>query len=246
MTLTQQFVVGGYMFVVPVFVQMVLGYDAMKSGLTVLPASLCLFGAALGAARLVARVGPRRVVQVGLVLAFVGLVFIIGRLEVAVEGRDLAIGLMFMGTGLGLIVSQLNNLTLSAVQPDETAEAAGMNSAIQNLGVALGTAVGGTVLLVALTAGFSAAVDDSTVLTSAQQQEAQAALDRGVSVVSNDVLTRDLRGQPPEVVDEAVRINTEVRPRAMQIALLLPVVALLVGMWWSRRLREPDLAAAPD
>ena len=58
--------------------------------------------------------------------------------------------------------------------------------------------------------------------------------------MSNTQLEELLAGQPPAVQAEIVRINTEARPRALQIALLVPLLAGLVGLVEL----VPDAAAA--
>ncbi|HEY4790264.1 MAG TPA: MFS transporter, partial [Actinomycetes bacterium] len=59
---------------------------------------------------------------------------------------------------------------------------------------------------------------------------------------SNTQLQELLKGQPPATRDEIIRINTEARPLALQVALLVPILAGLVGLLNSfRMMRLPDL-----
>ena len=59
--------------------------------------------------------------------------------------------------------------------------------------------------------------------------------------MSNTALEELLVGQPQDVQDEIIRINTEARPFALQIALLVPLVAALLGLVTSlRMMRLPD------
>jgi hypothetical protein len=59
--------------------------------------------------------------------------------------------------------------------------------------------------------------------------------------MSNTQLTQQLATQPPEIREEIVRINTEARPRALQVALLVPLLAGLIGLGNSfRMMRLPD------
>ena len=54
-----------------------------------------------------------------------------------------------------------------------------------------------------------------------------------------------LAGQPPEVQAEIIRINTEARPFALQVALLIPILASLLGFLNSfRMMRQPDPVSA--
>jgi len=68
------------------------------------------------------------------------------------------------------------------------------------------------------------------------------ALDENAEVMSNTHLTELLASEPPEVRDEIIRINTEARPIALQVALLLPLIAGLIGLLNSFRMsRLPDI-----
>jgi hypothetical protein len=60
-------------------------------------------------------------------------------------------------------------------------------------------------------------------------------------VMSNTQLDELLSGQPEDIQDEILRINTDARPRALQVALLVPILAALVGLFNSfRMMRLPD------
>jgi hypothetical protein len=68
------------------------------------------------------------------------------------------------------------------------------------------------------------------------------ALDEDAEVMSNTQLTDVLEGQPPQVQAEIIRINTEARPLALQVALLVPMIAGLLGLLNSFRMsRLPDI-----
>ena len=61
--------------------------------------------------------------------------------------------------------------------------------------------------------------------------------------MSNTALEELLVGQPPDVQAEIIRINTEARPFALQVALLVPLIAGLLGLITSfRMMRLPDPA----
>jgi hypothetical protein len=79
------------------------------------------------------------------------------------------------------------------------------------------------------------------VLAPAEQQQVAAALEDDAEVMSNTQLAEQLVGQPPETKAEIIRINTEARPLALQIALLIPILAGLIGLFNSfRMMRLPD------
>ena len=99
------------------------------------------------------RVSPKRIVRIGLLLLFVGLIGTMATIDPDLNGAALAISLAFFGAGVGLIVSQLGNVVMSSVGEDKASEAGGLQGAAQSLGSSLGTALIGAILLAGLTIG---------------------------------------------------------------------------------------------
>jgi hypothetical protein len=133
-------------------------------------------------------------------------------------------------------VSQLNNYTLAPVSEERVSEAAAVNSAAGSFGLSFGLAFAGAIMLATLSSSFTAQADDSDVLPSADKATVAQALEDDAQVMSNTQLTEQLAGQPDEVRAEVVRINTEVRPRALQVALMVPFIAALLGLALSFRM----------
>lgn len=109
----QQIALGGAMIALPIFLQMVLGYDAMLAGLSIAPLSLCMFATALLAGRRAGQRRPAVVILAGFALLTVGVAALLPVVPRATSGWWLALPLAVAGCGLGLLVSQLNNYTLS-------------------------------------------------------------------------------------------------------------------------------------
>jgi hypothetical protein len=149
--------------------------------------------------------------------------------------------LLVAGSGLGLLVSQLNNYTLSPVSEERVSEAAGVNSAAGSFGLSFGLAFAGAIMLATLSIAFTHKAESSTVLNAEQQQQVSQALEHDAEVMSNTALEEQLAGQPADVQAEILRINTDARPLALQVALLIPVLAGLLGFGVSLRMRrQPD------
>ncbi len=142
---------------------------------------------------------------------------------------------------MGLLVSQLNNYTLSPIDEERVSEAAGVNSAAGSFGLSFGLAFAGAIMLATLAFSFTNLAEPSAVLTPAEQQEVAAALEHDAEVMTNTALDALIVNQPPEVEAEIIRINTEARPFALQVALLIPIFASLLGLLVSfRMMRQPD------
>lgn len=242
----QQVALGGMLIALPIFLQMVLGYDAMEAGLSLAPLSLTMFVVAIFAGRSAGRLRPAGLIRGGFVLLSLALLLLIPVVPDAESGWDLAIPLVIAGAGLGLLVSQLNNYTLASISDERAGEAAGVNSATGSFGLSLGLAFAGAIMLAALSIAFTQKTEASAVLTPPEQQRVANALEEDAQVMSDAQLEDLLSGQPVEVREEILRINTETRPLALQIALLIPLLAALVGLVGSfRMMRLPDPAPTP-
>jgi hypothetical protein len=153
--------------------------------------------------------------------------------------------LLVAGSGLGLLVSQLNNFTLAPISEERVSEAAGVNSAAGSFGLSFGLAVAGGLLLWVLAMSFTNLTSSSTVIPPAQQQQIAAKMETDAEVMSNTQLQKQISGQPQDVQAAILAINTEARNRSLQFALLVPAIAGLLGFGNSFRMRRlPDITPA--
>jgi MFS family permease len=239
----QQITLGGAMIALPIFLQLKLGYNALQAGLCLAPLSLSMFAIAVLAGRRAGRRRPSVLVTAGFTLALVGMVLLVPLVPRADFGWALVVPLLIAGTGLGLLVSQLNNYTLAPIEEDRVSEAAGVNSAAGSFGLSFGLAVAGGLMLAALSASFTSLASASTVLPEEDQQRIARVLEDDAQVMSDAQLTALLEGQPEEVADEVLAINDAARDRSLQVALLVPVLAAAVGLLIGfRMMRLPDPA----
>jgi EmrB/QacA subfamily drug resistance transporter len=237
----QQIALGGTMIALPIYLQMVLEYNAMEAGLSIAPLSLSMFGTALLAGKRAGKRRPAALICAGFALVIVGMVSLEPIVPRADSGWYLVVPLLVAGCGLGLLVSQLNNYTLAPIDEEHVSEAAGVNSAGGSFGLSFGLAFGGAILLAMLSFSFTHQANASTVLTPAQQQQVSQTLEHDAQVMSNTQLQQQLAGESAAVQDEIIRINTSARHRALQIALLVPIIAAGLGFLTSlRMLRLPD------
>ena len=237
----QQIALGGLMIVLPLYLQMVFEYSAMEAGLSIAPLSLSMFAVALLMGK---RAGKQRVattIRLGFLLLTIGVAAIIPIVPRAHSGWWLVIPLIVAGSGLGLLLSQINNYTLGPIEEERVSEAAGVNSAGGSFGLSFGLAFAGAIMLATLSFAFTNQANDSTVLTQPQQQQVADTLEHDAQIMSNTALEEQLQGQPPAVQDEILSINTDSRHIALQVALLVPLLAGLIGFGNSfRMVRLPD------
>ncbi len=243
--LMQQITLGGAMIVLPIFLQMTLEYNAMQAGLSLAPLSLSMFVVALVAGRGSGKRRSSTIVCAGFALTTAGMALVIPLVPRADFGWWLIGPLLLAGSGLGLLVSQLNNYTLAPIEEDRVSEAAGVNSAGGSFGLSFGLAVAGGLMLAALSLSFTDTTQESTVIPQDQQEQIAKVLEDDAQVMSNTQIDALVAEEPEAVRKEILRINTHARDLSLQIALLVSVLASLIGLLNSfRMMRLPEITPA--
>jgi MFS family permease len=208
-----------------------------------------MFGVALLAGRKAGGRRPSTVIRAGFALLAAGLVVLLPIIPRADSGWWFVVPLVIVGAGLGLLVSQLNNYTLAPVSEERVSEAAGVNSAAGSFGLSFGLAFAGAIMLATLSYAFTTLSDNSAVLPADDKRQVAEALEDDAEVMTNSQLDELLADEPQDVQDEILRINTDARPRALQVALLVPLLAALAGLFTSfrmLRLTEPKPSTATE
>lgn len=170
------FALAGVLFFGSQYLQLVLGYRPLEAGLLMLPGTLVSAFASLGAAWLVRRWEPSRVLSVGLVVAAIGAAAMIA---LSADGGPQAfiIGFVLIGAGVGVALTLTSDLVVSSVEPERAGAASAVSETAYELGVALGVAVLGSVVLAIFRRGL-----DVSALTADQAHVAQGTLGGAVEV----------------------------------------------------------------
>jgi MFS family permease len=245
----QQIALGGLMIALPIYLQMVLEYNALEAGLSLAPLSLSMFAVALFAGRKLGHRSPSKIILSGFALLVFGVAALLPIVPRAHSGWALVAPLILAGCGLGLLVSQLNNYTLSPIEEERVSEAAGVNSAGGSFGLSFGLAFAGAIMLSSLSLLFTHYSDQSKVLSPAEKDHVASQLEQNAEVMSNTHLDGLLAGQPADVKAEILHINTIARPKSLQIALLIPLLAAALGLWNGfrmTRLPDPEPSSAAE
>jgi len=140
----------GLIFVLPLFLQSVLGYSAFRTGVVLVALASGAFVAGGPAATLARRYGSRPVVLAGMAAEAAGLLATVPLLSTSATGWTLAGPLFLYGIGVGLATAQLTNAILVDVPPEASGQASGIQSTFRQVGSALGIAILGTMLIVGL------------------------------------------------------------------------------------------------
>src|SRR5436309_12392886 len=199
----QQLIVMGTFFVLPVYLQVVLGFDAFETSKRLFPMAISMLAAALTGPKVAARFGPRAVVQAGLAAMAIAALVLVGTIDVTLNGTAFAVSLVFFGIGAGLLMSQLGNVIMSSAPPDETNEAGGLQGTAQNLGASLGTALIGSVLLLGLLNGFNSQIEQDPALSADVKTQVSKATETVIPIVTTDQANTALRDAGLTAADAA-------------------------------------------
>jgi Na+/melibiose symporter-like transporter len=252
--MSQYLILAGTFFVLPLYLQLVLGKDALHTGLKILPISVAMVLAALIGPRLATRLSPRRVVEIGMVFLLVSILGLMATISPSLASVAFAVSLFGFGAGMGLAISQLGNVVMSSVPESRSSEAGGVQGVAQNLGQSLGTALIGAVLLTGLTTGFHDNVNADSAIPSRVQEQLVTGSEDGVQMVSQsqaESIAKDA-GLPPRQVDAVVSDYNDAQVEALKTALLAASFFVLVGAWFARTLpneplpKEDEEEAEPD
>ncbi|NHZ70102.1 MAG: MFS transporter [Proteobacteria bacterium] len=238
---TQTFAQAGLLFLVPVFTQSVLGFDAFQTGLTLLPLSVGVLFTSVVTPPLGRKIYPKYIIQAGLVLLFVSGYVLAKSLDGATTGSDLALGLLLGGVAIGLIAGQLPNLILSGVDQDEASEASGLQGTAQNLGMAMGTAVVGTVILSVALSSLGSQVQESTIIPEPLKDEITEVVASPLDSAKAEDLAIGMADLPADQQAELERIFATGTLRGFQGAILVGGLVALLGALLAFRLPKKKL-----
>ncbi len=226
----------GLFFVVPLFLSVALGLSAIATGVRLLPLSLTLLLAALGIPKLLPNVSPRRVIRLGFMTLFAGLVLLVALLDVGAGPEIVTWPLILAGLGIGAMASQLGSVTVSAVPDEQSGEVGGLQNTGTQLGASIGTALAGAVLISALTASFFSGIKDNPDVPSSVASKAQVELTSGVPFISDADLKAALSDAhvPTKTADAVVDANAQARIDGLRAALSLLALLALVALVFTR------------
>ncbi len=243
----------GLFFTIPLFLSVSLGLSAVETGVRLLPLSITLLLAAVGIPRLWPHASPRRVVTWGLAAILLGIVSLVGALEIGAGAEVVTVPLLLAGLGVGALASQLGAVTVSSVPDSLSGEVGGLQNTSTNLGASLGTALSGSVLIAALSASFLSGIEENPAVPTKVSQAAQVELSGGAPFISDADLAQALEDTDlsPAQADALVEENESARIAALRLSIALLGLLAAIALFLTRLLpthpvgKEPE-AATPE
>ena len=136
----------GVFFLLPVFLQAILGYSAVKAGLVMTPLAAIVIVASPTAGALSDRLGAKWLMFVGMLITALG--FYLTRRVMVTHGSwpSLVLPFIISGFGIGMVMPPSTSAVMGAVRAERAGQASGVLSSVRQIGSVLGIAVMGAVL----------------------------------------------------------------------------------------------------
>ena len=214
-------------FTVPLYIQIVQGRSPLATAIAMMPFNVTVFFAAMLIVKLYDRLPPRLIGRYGFALCTVALLWLAFVVHNDWTEIPVLFGLVLFGIGQGSLVTLVFNVLVTASPKELAGDVGSLRGTTQNLAAAVGTAVAGALMVGLLSAIVLRSLAGHPVLTTELQSQVDL---NSINFVSNDHLKGVLEQTTatPAQVEEAVRVNTESRLRALKIGLLIMAgIALL-------------------
>jgi EmrB/QacA subfamily drug resistance transporter len=210
----------GIILSLPLWLQNVLGYDALHTGLVLLALAIGSFVASGFAATVGQRVGPLLVVRVGIAAEIIGLVIVGLVIAPDTAWWSVCAGLFVYGFGVGLATAQLTGVVLADVPVERSGQASGTQSTSRQVGSALGIAILGTILFSTVGGVLAAKLPEQ--IPSAQRDAIVSAVvdSSGGAIASLGARSPDAEAAAKEAFSDATRIAAFSAAGALALGLV--------------------------
>ncbi len=238
-TLTAQFfTIAALFFIIPVYLQTILGYNALETGLKLVPLSVGLLIFTVVGSKRSAVLTARRIARTGQLAMAAGALLVLSSITPDLGDKTFWLGLFLIGAGFGLLASQLGNVTMSAVSEKQSAEVGGLQGVFQNLGLSIGTAMIGSIFILSLTSGFTSAIQNNPNISAQDKTSITQQAEKGVGIVSEEQaeqLVLDNGGTQAEA-ENIANIYQDSQLDSLRISMFFVFAFLIASLVFSRNL----------
>jgi len=221
-----------------IYFQSVLGFTALKAGLTMAPASLVSMFVAPAAGRLTDKIGGKFILMTGLLLFAGGMAWTIGQATTTSQWYDFLPALAIAGVGIGCVFAPMTTVAMRDVAPQMAGAASGMLNTVRQVGGVIGTAAIGALLQSQLSSALTAeAIRRSAALPPGARAGFVSGFARaaqsGLQVGAGQSGSKLPPGTPPGLAAQLQRISHEVFTQgfvnALHPTIVFPIVVLVLG-----------------
>jgi EmrB/QacA subfamily drug resistance transporter len=230
----------GLIFAIPVFLQSVRNLDALHTGLALAPMSLTMLIVAPTSGFLSKHITPKYLIQLGLFVATIAGVVMHFAITPDATASSFIPGMILFGFGMGLVMAQASNLTMSAVSVEQAGEASGVNNTLRQVGSSFGSAIIGAVLLGTMATSLNSGIANSSVISDqAKPQIASAVAAQAANVELGGISSESQAELSPEIKNELTRVVHQASSDGSRQAILY--TSLFAGLGFLASFMLPNV-----
>lgn len=239
----------GAFFTIPIFLQSVLGYSAIKAGLVMAPMSLVIIVAAPAAGSLSDRLGSKWIVAIGMFLLALGLAWMAGLVpgihKISPDTTPLSLLAPFLisGIGIGLAVAPVTSAVMATAPRERVGNASGVLSTMRQVGSLMGIAILGAVLQNRVTANITAGIEAVPGIPAAVKQKIIAGASGGAMQFS---MPKGAPGMPAMALAMMKTMFQGWFTDAVASTFVVAVILAVIGGLCAFALRGRTTAEAPE
>jgi EmrB/QacA subfamily drug resistance transporter len=217
----------GVIFLMVLYLQIVLGFSAIKAGLAILPLPLGIIIVAPFAGRFTDVIGGRWILFFGTLISAAG-VFLMSDLSSVSGWKDLLLPLAVSGVGIGMVMAPVTTVVMAATPVRESGMGAGMLSTTRQIGSVMGISVLGAILQSQLVANIRDALAQAPALPAALRDRIAAALTSG-NISMSGVNAAEGAGLPAAVQAQIAEMFKTQFSHSLGTAMKVGIVVILLG-----------------
>lgn len=214
------FAMMGSFFLLPLFLQTILGFSAIETGKNLIPFAIAIMIMSPIAGKLADKLGGKYLIVTGLaIMSFGG--WLLGHFYIDTQIKDLIIPFIVMGIGMGLTQAPLNNIALLDTPDNEIGGASGVLSTTRQIGSVMGIAILGAVLQTSLNNNLSAKLDNidnmtENIKTSILDNTKNQGMSDDMSKLENQIKTEMIQNVPQNLSLDT-QLTSNLSPDQQQI-----------------------------
>lgn len=234
---SQYLIIAAVFFVLPIYLQLVLGLNALDTGKKIFPLSVAIVVFSVLGSRLISRFSPKQIVRLGQLLLVAGALSLLGAIGPELNSALFGIGMLVLGSGLGLLASQIGNVTMSSVGSESSSEVGGLQGTFQNLGSSLGTALIGSVIIAGLSANLTSSLAASS-LPPAVTQAVESQQQTGIPIVPASTVEQAARqeGLPADQAADLASLYQQSQIDSLKSCMFVIALLGLLSIYLSRNI----------
>ena len=245
---SQNLILMGVFFTIPLYLQLVLGLNALETGIKMLPASIAMFVAAAAGSRMSSRYPVRTITRAGLATTFVACLALLATIRPDLADAAFALSMALLGVGMGLVASQLGLVVQSSVDASGRGEAGGLQYTGQQLGSSLGVALIGAIVLAGLATTFTATILADDRISTEVASQVGLAVESGLDFVSSAQVATAAQAAGLDQATTAAIVDDYVQAQlqSLKAGLLAAALIALASLASTRGLPSTLAYEAPE